>query len=86
MKKPMSPIQRALLWWDRVGKAKARIFVPGHIAILAWTAGYRAARKDKHARLVEAEWLISELDNHEGCEGWSKYLQDRLDLFNGAKP
>jgi hypothetical protein len=33
------------------------------------------------AKLAEAEWLIRELDGHEGAEGWSEYLQKRLDAY-----
>ena len=37
------------------------------------------------ARLQEAERLIAELDNHEGCEGWSVKLQADLMLFWASK-
>lgn len=36
-------------------------------------------------RLREAERLIAELDNHEGCEGWSFKLQADLMMFWASK-
>lgn len=33
------------------------------------------------AKLAEAEWLIRELYAHEGAEGFSKYLVDRLEVY-----
>lgn len=32
-------------------------------------------------QLAEAEWLIKELETHEGAEGWSEYLRKRLDAY-----
>lgn len=33
-------------------------------------------------RLREAERLITELDQHEGAEGWSEYLREDLKKFH----
>jgi len=33
------------------------------------------------AKLTEAEWLICELEMHEGAEGWSEYLSKRLENY-----
>jgi len=35
----------------------------------------------KAEQLVEAKLLIRELNNHEGAEGWSAYLDERLEKF-----
>jgi hypothetical protein len=31
-----------------------------------------------YCRIDELTYLVTELDAHEGAEGWSKYLEDRL--------
>lgn len=43
----------------------------------------RVAKQDEtieqlEAKLKEADYLIEELDSHEGAEGWSGYLRERL--------
>lgn len=37
-------------------------------------------------KLSDAQWLIRELDQHEGAEGWSQYLKKALlQFYNGEK-
>lgn len=42
---------------------------------------YGEENKRLKAQLAEAEWLIKELESHEGAEGWSEYLRKRLDAY-----
>lgn len=37
-------------------------------------------------KLAEAEWLIRELCSHEGAEGWSLYLNERLAKYEFETP
>lgn len=32
-------------------------------------------------KIRELEWLVRELEGHEGAEGWSQYLRQRLDAY-----
>jgi hypothetical protein len=43
----------------------------------------RAYRRgiDLYDKLAEAEWLVRELAAHEGAEGLSEYLRERLDKY-----
>lgn len=54
-----------------------------------WPAGQTFATNMLRAfvaRLQEADTLIRELNEHEGAEGWSKDLSERLDrYFEGEK-
>lgn len=47
------------------------------------TLGESLQRDNKRlrAKLAEAEWLVRELNKHEGAEGWSQYLNQRLDEY-----
>jgi hypothetical protein len=45
-------------------------------------AARRLARIEKlEARLATADHLIAELEEHEGAEGWSNCLRDKLDAY-----
>ena len=50
-----------------------------------WYAEEEAKIKRLNAALTEANWLIDDLDMHEGAEGWSQYLRDRLDIYKKAR-
>lgn len=49
------------------------MITPGHDTY--WDHPGRLGHAEK---LAEAEWLIRNLSSHEGAEGWSKDLSERL--------
>jgi hypothetical protein len=67
----------------RADKHRVLEIADGTAVTVAFCHNSTEAARIVHAltQLDEAEWLIRELDGHEGAEGWSEYLRKRLDAY-----
>ena len=64
---------------DRIKEIQSETAFPNSKSVMtALTQVWNECEQENKAKVEELTYLVTELDAHEGAEGWSDYLENHL--------